>query len=185
MKIYEPKEIVYLENLERTKPSAWGDIPHILSSIIKDFGIPTKNALEFGVEFGYSTSALANIFEEVLGVDTFEGDIHTRHRGDHFIETKESLSKWPNIFLVKSDYRDFIKECKDRFNLIHVDIVHTYQDTYDCGEWSIQHSDITIFHDTESYPEVKKACTDLADKYSLDFYNYTKSYGLGILVKPK
>ena len=33
---------------------------------------------EFGVERGYSTAALSCFFDSVTGVDTFQGDIHTR-----------------------------------------------------------------------------------------------------------
>lgn len=183
MKIYIPKKIQRIENLVRDKPSAWGEIPHILGSIIEEFGVRTDSALEFGVEFGYSTTALANYFKKVIGVDLFTGDIHTSFKGDHFEETKTRLQPWSNISLVKSDYRDFIKECQDFFDLIHVDIVHTYEETYNCGEWSVQHSNIVIFHDTESFPAVKKACLDLSEKFNLDFFNYTGSYGLGILVK--
>jgi len=163
--------------------SAWGDIPTILKSLIKDFNINPKIALEFGVEFGYSTSALANYFETVIGVDTFIGDIHTAHHGDHFESTSNSLSVFPNIKLIRDTYQEFIKINNTRYDLIHIDIVHTYEDTFACGEWSVNHSDVVIFHDTEYFMDVRKACTDLAAKYNLEFYNYPNSYGLGILIK--
>jgi len=183
------KEIEYIpqciENpkLAIQEPSAWGDIPTILNDIIKRFNIKQNKAIEFGVEWGYSTSALSNYFNEVIGVDIFTGDEHAGFKGDIFEKTKIYLSEFKNIKLIKSSYQDYILENNDYYNLSHVDIVHTYEDTYRCGEWCVKHSDIVIFHDTESFESVKRACIDLATKYNLDFFNYKGSHGLGILVK--
>ena len=165
-----------------SKPSAWGDIPTILLDIIERFDIKRDKALEFGVEFGYSTSAIANYFDKVVGVDTFEGDIHSGNKSCHYEMTKNDLLDWPNIELIKSDYQTYIKENNDVYDLIHVDIIHDYKHTYECGEWSVNHSRVVIFHDTESFAEVRRACDDLCSNYNLEFYNYTGSYGLGILI---
>jgi len=173
----------YTPKLATQKPSAWGDIPSILEDIIKRFNIKGNKAIEFGVEWGYSTSALSNYFSEVTGIDTFEGDRHAGFKGNIFEETKSDLSDFTNIKLVKSLYQDYIIDNNEYYNLSHVDIIHTYEDTFKCGEWCVNHSDIVIFHDTESFPEVKRACKDLAIKYNLDFFNYKGSNGLGILVK--
>jgi predicted O-methyltransferase YrrM len=174
--------------LERDTPrvlgnSAWGDIPTIIKDIIKRFDVKTEKALEFGTEFGYSTSALANYFDKVIGVDIFTGDLHAGFHKDHYEQTKNNLSSWPNIELVKSDYRDYIKDNSERFDMIHIDIVHTYNETFECGEWAVNHSDIVIFHDTLSFPEIKTVCENLAMKYNLEFHNYPDSHGLGILVR--
>lgn len=182
MILYDPTNKQPVENLMTDMPSAWGDIPTILEGILKKFNTPRKLALEFGVEYGYSTSALANFFERVIGVDSFKGDNFVRD--SYYEQTKNLLSKWKNVELIPKSYQEFIKDNDDqRYDLIHVDIIHTYQDTYDCGEWSINHSDVVIFHDTISHADVYKACEDLANKYSLNFYNYPHSYGLGILSK--
>ena len=165
------------------KSSAWGDIPTIIKDIINRFDIKTKKALEFGTEFGYSTSAFANYFDKVIGVDIFTGDMHAGFVGDHYEETKSNLSNWPNIELVKSDYRDYIKDNNERFDMIHIDIVHTYNETFECGEWAINHSDIVVFHDTLSFPEIRRVCEDLSRIHNLKFYNYPHSHGLGILVR--
>ena len=163
--------------------SAWGNIPTIINDIIERFDIKKDKAIEFGVEYGYSTAALANYFESVTGVDTFIGDQHAGFKGDIYETTKSNLEPFKGINLVQKSYQEFIKDHNDHYNLAHVDIVHTYDDTYNCGEWCINHSDVVIFHDTLSFPDVFRACYDLATKYNLDFYNYTESHGLGILVK--
>ena len=165
------------------KGSAWGDIPTIIKDIINRFNIKTEKALEFGTEWGYSTTAFANYFDKVVGVDIFTGDIHAGFVGDHYEETSNNLSSWSNIELIKSDYRDYIKDNDERFDMIHIDIVHTYNETFECGEWAINHSDIVVFHDTISFPDIKRVCEDLARLYNLEFYNYPHSHGLGILVR--
>ena len=162
--------------------SAWGDIPTIIKDIITTFNINPQTALEFGVEYGYSTSTLANYFTKVIGVDTFIGDDHSGHKINHFEQTKNNLINHPNIQLVESNYQSFIKNEKNRYDLIHIDIVHTYNETFECGDWSVQHSDVVIFHDTISFPEINKVCHDLSQKYDLAWFNYSESYGLGILV---
>ena len=165
--------------------SAWGDIPSIISDIIQTFEVNTNKAIEFGVEFGYSTTALANYFDEVVGVDTFIGDIHSGHKEDNYLSIKENLKEFTNIELIQASYQEYTKNNNGKYGLAHVDIVHTYEDTYACGEWCMNNADVVIFHDTVSFPNVLKACYDLAVKYNAEFYNYPNSNGLGILVNKK
>lgn len=161
--------------------SAWRGHEMVIADIISRFSIPTKTCLEFGVEFGFSTVAFSSYFDRVVGVDTFEGDEHTRHRGDHFADTTARLAPYPNIELVRSDYRDFIKHFNEPFDLGHVDIIHTYEDTYACGLWCAERCRCTLFHDTESFPEVRRAVRDIAKKTGKKFYNYRPHHGLGIV----
>jgi predicted O-methyltransferase YrrM len=162
--------------------SAWGDIPTIIKDIIVTFNINPQTALEFGVEYGYSTSALANYFSKVIGIDTFEGDIYSYIKQNHHKMTENTLKNYKNIQLIQSSYQDYIKTNNSIYDLIHIDIVHTYNETYECGEWAVNHSKVVIFHDTISFDEVKKVCYDLSTKYGLEFYNYPDSHGLGILI---
>lgn len=168
----------------RTLPvsSAWKGIESILADIINQFHIGTDRCLEFGVEFGYSTTALSSFFDSVTGVDTFHGDKHTTDKRDIYTETVNRLASFENIKLVRSDYRDWIKNDTGSYNLIHVDIIHTYADTFDCGLWSAMHSKCTIFHDTESFPAVKEAVREISRRTGKSFYNFEESNGLAILV---
>jgi autotransporter strand-loop-strand O-heptosyltransferase len=177
-----PNKRDYPKLAEQPLASAWGNIPTILKDIIDRFDIDTKRALEFGVEYGYSTSAISAYFDEVIGVDIFTGDIHSGLKNDHLIQTLGYLEPFKKISLIKADYVDFIRDNEEIYGLTHIDIVHDFEHTYECGEWAVQHSRVTIFHDTESFPEVKRACQELADNFDLEFYNYKESYGLGILV---
>lgn len=156
--------------------SAWRGIPSILQDLIQKFNLKTDLALEFGVETGYSTTALAYYFKHVIGVDPFYDK-----PGFTFADVQLSLSAWLNIELHKSKFEQYILKENRYFDLIHIDIIHEYKPTYDCGDWSLQHSNCVIFHDTQSFPAVMNAVQDLASKYSLAFYNFPHCNGLGIL----
>ena len=162
--------------------SAWQGIESILQEMIERFDLGTDRCLEFGVEFGYSTVALSSFFSSVIGVDTFRGDKHTTNSRDLYEETVDRLSKFDNIQLKRSDYRDWIGEDTSHYDLIHVDIIHTYADTFSCGLWSAKHSKCVLFHDTESFPAVKQAVRDIARETGKSFYNFRECNGLGILV---
>lgn len=154
----------------------------ILGDLIQRFNIGTRHCLEFGVEYGYSTAALSSFFDSVTGVDIFCGDKHTVNKSDIFVETSSRLAAFNNIRLVRSDYRDWIVTDHNSYDLVHVDIVHTYLDTFTCGLWSANHAQCAIFHDTLSFPAVKRAVLDIARQTGKRFYNFEESYGLGILV---
>lgn len=181
MRLYEPASYQKPERM-LDQVSAWRGHEAIIADIIQRFNLPTTSCLEFGVEYGYSTAVFANYFQKVTGVDIFTGDVHSGVKQDHYAYTKEQLASFDNIELVKADYRDWIRKDENHYDLIHVDIIHEYAPTYECGLWSAQHSTCTIFHDTESFPEVKRAVRDIARATGRAFYNYPFSYGLGIVV---
>jgi hypothetical protein len=177
--------------LTRTPPprsvevfSAWKGLEEIIPDIMKRFDLGTERCLEFGVERGFSTAALSSYFKSVTGVDTFQGDKHTTVFEDFFVETSARLAPYGNIKVIRADYRDFIKTADTTvpYDLIHVDIIHTFADTYACGLWGAQHSTCTIFHDTESFPAVKQAVREIARDTGKKFYNFEEFYGLGIVV---
>ena len=162
--------------------SAWAGIESILGDIMKRFGIGREKCLEFGVERGYSTAAFSCFFDSVSGVDTFQGDKHAWLGRDFYAETAANLASYPNIRLFKCDYRDWIAQDQGSYDLIHVDIIHTYADTFACGLWSARHASCVLFHDTVSFPTVKRAVLDVARLSGKRFYNFQESNGLGILV---
>lgn len=163
--------------------TAWKGIESILGDLMQRFHVGRSRCLEFGVEFGYSTASLSCFFDEVTGVDRFTGDKHTVNQNDVFLETSERLSSFRNIRLVRSDYRRWIaQDDSNYYDLIHVDIVHTYVDTFTCGLWSAQHAPCVLFHDTVSFSSVRRAVSAIAHLTGKRFYNFEESNGLGILV---
>jgi hypothetical protein len=181
MHLYQPTSYEQPANV-LSRYSAWRGHEFIIADIIRRFGLGTDSCLEFGVEFGFSAVVFANYFSKVVGVDTFTGDPHAGKHEDHHASTAASLATYPQIQLIKSDYRDWIRTDSGRYDLIHVDIVHTYAATYECGLWSARHSQCTLFHDTESFPDVKRAVSDIARQTNKEFYNFPLYYGLGIVV---
>ena len=186
MQIYLPIKIEKPLNILQVE-SAWKGLESILGDIIKRFDVKTDKALEFGVEYGYSIVALSNFFKKVIGVDHFLGDENTNEKNVEgmYEKVKEDLSPYPNIQLYPKSYQDYIYA--HRFNgpydLIHIDIVHTYEYTFACGDWSVKQAPVVLFHDTEAFPEVRRAVLDLSEKYNVEFHNYPFHYGLGILCK--
>ena len=162
--------------------TAWVGLELIIEDILNRFDIKRERCIEFGVEYGYSSVVFSNFFKEVVGVDTFEGDEHSLLKGDHFEQTKEKLLPYQNISLHKSDYRDWILKDDSQYDFAHVDIIHNYEHTYACGLWAVNHASCAIFHDTESFPEVRKAVIDIAKNTGKKVYNYPKCHGLGIIV---
>jgi hypothetical protein len=181
MEIYVPHKKVKPTKMINVV-TAWEGLEMIIEDIIERFDIPNNSCIEFGVEFGYSAVVFSNYFKKVVGVDIFVGDVHTDFKGDHYEKTKELLSDFENIRLVKSDYRDWIKEDVTMYDFSHVDIVHNYKETFECGLWAAKHSNCTIFHDTESFPEVRRAVIDIAKATNKKVYNYPYNNGLGIIV---
>ena len=161
--------------------SAWIGLEKIIPTLIKQFGLKNKLCIEFGVEKGYSTAVFAQYFDQVIGVDTFQGDVHAGYLDSYSIAAS-NLSRFKNITLVKDNYQHYTTIDNNEYDLCHVDIIHTYEDTFACGEWAVHHAKCVIFHDTLSYGDVRKAVYDLAIKYNKKFYNYSYHHGLGILI---
>ena len=162
--------------------SAWRGLENVIKDLMTRYNIGNERCLEFGVEFGYSCAAFSNYFKEVTGVDIFTGDVHAGIYKNHFEETSARLKDFTNVKLIESDYKDYIKKDDSQYDLIHVDIIHDYKHTLECGLWSAQHSKMTIFHDTESFWDVRRAVADVAKQTGKQFYNYDRFFGLGIVV---
>lgn len=166
-------------------PSAWRGIERIMKPLIKEFNIKNNLALEFGVEYGYSTAILSALFDKVIGVDTFTGDAHSSFKDNHKKQTETNLKECTNIELFESTWEQWSMSIppNSRYDLIHVDIVHDYDSTFNAGEWAVQHSDVVIFHDTALFGDVDRAVSSLSEKYEYYYYNYPLYNGLGILSK--
>jgi hypothetical protein len=165
---YEPSRIEKPARLLDV-PSAWVGLESILPSIIDSFCVNRETAVDFGVDYGYSTVAFSNYFKKVIGVDPVL---------DHV-----SVNDFKNIELKQQRFEDFIANNDNQYDLIHVDIEHWFQTTYDCGTWAVHHAPVVLFHDTMSFTDVLRACLKIADENNMMFYNYPQHHGLGILVR--
>ena len=166
-----------------TCPSGWTGLEKIMPSLVRLFCRGHASALEFGVEYGYSTSVLAQLFNHVNGVDWFKGDEHSGHRESYYETAKANLANRKNVTLNVSSYQEWIARGNHRYyDLVHVDVVHTYEATYTVGKFAASYSPVVIFHDTQYiWPEVKEAILRIAVETGKEFYNYEDCNGLGIL----
>lgn len=169
-------------------PTAWDGVESILRDVMLRFKIKSNTCLEFGVDYGYSTAALANFFNQVHGVDTFQGDHHAGVREDLLKKASKALENFKNITLVPQDYKVYIDivdkvNLNPQWDLIHIDIVHDYKPTAELGRWAVDHSDVVMFHDTIAFPEVRRAVQDIAWETGRVFYEYQVQHGVGFLVK--
>jgi hypothetical protein len=165
--------------------SAWKGLEQIIEDILDRYHVGRSRCIEFGVEFGYSAVVFSNFFSEVTGVDTFAGDDHTINKTDHYEATKQRLATYPNIRLVRSDYKNFIRHDHGRFDFAHVDIIHNFKETHECGLWAARHADVAIFHDTESFAGVRLAVVQIAKKTGGRLFNYPRHSGLGIIISKR
>jgi len=168
----------------RDRLSAWQGLERYIPDIITKLKIKTTTALEFGVDHGYSSEALSNLFDKVVGVDSFIGDAHIIHeQGEEFYNTVKNSFNDTNVEIIKSSFEDFIESNNKKYDLIHIDIVHEYEPTYKCADWSIQHSDVVILHDTISFPEINRVCQDISKHHNVNYINILPHHGLGVLYR--
>ena len=99
--------------------SAWKGLERYILPIIEHFNADTKTALEFGVDLGYSSEAFSNIFDKVIGVDSFVGDKHIKNaQGEAFYKSVCESFVNSNVDIVRSSFEDFIKDNDNRYDLI-------------------------------------------------------------------
>lgn len=181
METYKPVKEKMPANILEVK-SAWKGLELVIEDILDRFDVKRNKCIEFGTEFCYSTVVFSNFFKEVKGIDLFTGDPHAGFNEDHYEATKKSVAEYKNIQLIQSDYRDYIKKDNEQYDFAHVDIIHTYKETYECGLWAAKHSKCCIFHDTVSHPAVWRAVFKVAKETGKKAYNYPFYHGLGIVV---
>jgi hypothetical protein len=161
-------------------PSSWAGIDWALPALLHRWVPRCEVAVEFGVEFGFSTAALGCYFQRVVGVDPF------MQSTDFAEATWARLAPYKNVTLRRQGWRSWADAHEfERPDLIHIDIdPHDYDMTYAAGTWAARHSDCVLFHDTENpLADVKRAVGDIAGEQGMEFWNWLECNGLGILVK--
>lgn len=181
---YKPRYFHTPKNLIDV-PTAWKGVEFILHDLITRFCPTATTCLELGVEHGYSTVALSNYFSVVVGVDTFAGDYFCGQR-DPEVEypiVRDKLLEFQNIRPIRSTWQDFFATNKARFDLVHIDVTHTFEDTFECGYYAARFADVILVHDTVSFTPVMNAVEALSRLMGMTFYNWPEVHGLGILVR--
>lgn len=164
--------------------SEWKGLEQVVPDVLDRFNVGRHTAIDFGVWYGFSTGALANLFDHVYGVDHFKGDDHAGRPSDLFEQARRALTPWHNIVLVSQSWQEYTATHPLVYaDLVHIDIVHTYDETFACGVWACRHADLVLFHDTDEFPDVRAAVSNLALAFDREFWNYPRHHGLGVLVR--
>jgi len=177
-----------LEDLFNSIPSAWIGHREFASWLVNE--VNPKFIVDLGVDWGYSTFSLAapNI-GRVYGIDTFEGDALTGIRNTYndvlgnvkWLKDKHKIS---NIQIMKGRFDDVATKWnpQNKIDILHIDGVPSeIQNDYD--KWFPLMSDdgIMLFHDTQSFDEVKKFFSELP----LHKMEFKHSGGLGVASRSK
>lgn len=162
-------------------PSGWAGLERSMPNLVERFCDSRGYALELGVEYGHSTTVLAQLFGHVTGVDWFKGDPHSGEREDYYQVARSNIARWRNVTLVQEEYQRWITHDRQNYDLIHIDMYHDFEATYRAGIWAVEHAPVVLFHDTIAWPEVAPAVERIAKETGLTFYNYPHNNGLGIL----
>lgn len=182
---YTPNKISTPERVLADVPSGWKGLETIMEDVVERFCKQRRICCEIGVELGYSTVALSNFFDLVIGVDWFKGDTHaglTPDGVDRYHETKTRLAPYQNIELIKMSWQDFTHANERHFDLIHIDAFHDFYTTYNLAHWACQRSPVVIAHDTQWFCDVAPALDRVAKEFGRTAFNYPLFNGLGILV---
>lgn len=173
-----------LDDLFDSIPSAWIEHREFSYWLINE--IKPKVTVDLGVDWGYSTFALAipNI-GKVYGIDYFEGDPLTGIRNTYnevinnvkWLRDKHKIS---NIEIIKGRFEDVAKRWKQKIDILHIDEVPTdIKKDYDTWSRFVGDNGVILFHNTQAFKEVKEFFNAL----DLPKYEFEHSGGLGIVSK--
>jgi FkbM family methyltransferase len=142
---------------------------------------------------GYSTAALANHFERVIGADVFYGDVIPGTEGTPMIETTRKSwrrgrtsnsmnARWKTSITIIAGILPSKYEPLPIADLIHIDASHNYKDWFGVMK-AIAHCRVAIFHDTGNwFVDVPRLIYEIADRFNLPHFHFPHHEGMDILV---
>ncbi|CAN5495055.1 hypothetical protein BH10PSE17_BH10PSE17_30010 [soil metagenome] len=176
-----------------THPYAWiGHIPfmYLLADLLRP-----RRFVELGTDSGNSYLAFCQavaslgLDTECFAVDSWQGDEHARHYGDHVYLTLSSYHEplYSSFsHLVKSMFDDALPQFADgSIDLLHIDGLHTYDAVkHDFETWlpKLSASAVVLFHDSAVEGRdfgVRRFLDELRDDYEI--FEFTHSNGLAVM----
>lgn len=180
---YVPPPKKTLDDLFDSITSAWVGHRDFATWLVNE--MKPKVILDLGVDWGYSTFALAvpNI-GKVYGIDHFEGDPFTGIRNTYnevmanvkWLRNKHNIS---NIEIIKGQFDDVAKRWnpKNKIDILHIDEVPSdIGKDYDTWIKYLSDDGVILFHNTQAFGEVKNFFANL----DLAKYEFNHSGGLGV-----
>lgn len=151
------------------------DIQHHLPRLRRE---ARGTVLELGVREGNSTVALLAGLEDRGG---------TLWSVDVLPESAHVFSGHPQWRFVLADSRDestiAAAGLPDQLDMLFVDTIHTYEQVRDeLAVWGDRVADggVILFHDTDTYPEIRRAIAEWCGRRNVPFVFRGRSNGLGV-----
>ena len=180
------KIIKYLE--ERIR-SAWRGHHYFALWLVKE--LQPLTIVDLGVDRGFSTFIFgAQNIGKVYGIDWFKKYSFLGEAIDDYIPTMRNKRKMEkkfritNVTIIKSKFSEVAKKWKKNIDILHIDGAHTYKDVeedYQTWRKFLNENSVILFHDTNIYEGITRFFGEL----DLPKYNFTHSYGLGVVSKNK
>jgi hypothetical protein len=180
------------ERIETPVATAWGG--HVPTMFFLMNLLAPRRYAELGSHHGMSFFAACQIAKgmaepcECVGIDTWEGDSHTKSYDETVFEDFRYLLKthYPHVGHFVRGYFDDAARCfeDNSIDLLHIDGLHTYEAVKrDFETWLPKMTDrgVIMFHDTTEYEGdfgVWRLWREVEEKYPS--WNSLHTHGLGI-----
>ncbi len=146
--------------------------------------------VELGVHFGDSLRCFAESTSpgcRIIGIDTWEGDIHTGEFTDEVYNTcRDQLKEFPNVTLIRSTFDQARSSVQDKsVQILHIDGLHTYEAVkHDFENWksAVAPGGVILLHDIMVHHEpfgVWKLWEEIKGKYPTEQISWV--HGLGVV----
>ena len=158
--------------------------------------IKPNTIVELGTHYGCSFFAMCqaikdnNLNTKIYAVDTWKGDEQAGFYGDEVWnvvhQTKDIFFEKQNAELVRMLFDEAASKFEDgKFDLIHIDGLHTYEAvSHDFETWipKLKENGVILFHDVHSKLKygTNKFWKEIKVKYPY-YFEFFHSWGLGIL----
>ena len=169
--------------------SAWRGHHYFALWLVKE--LQPLTIVDLGVDRGFSTLIFgAQNIGKVYGIDWFKKYNFLGEGIDDYIPTMRNRRKMEkkfritNVTIIKSKFSEVAKKWKKNIDILHIDGTHTYKDAkedYQTWRKFLNENSVILFHDTNVYEGVIRFFGEL----DLPKYNFTHSYGLGVVSKNK
>ncbi len=169
--------------------SAWRGHHYFALWLVKE--LQPLTIVDLGVDRGFSTFIFgAQNIGKVYGIDWFKRYNFIGDPIDDYIPTMRNKRKMEkkfritNVTIIKSKFSEVAKKWKKNIDILHIDGAHSYKDVKeDYQMWSkfLNENSVILFHDTKVYEGVIRFFGEL----DLPKYNFTHSFGLGVVSKNK
>lgn len=196
--MYPSSAAIRFQPLYLTKSIDWHGHLNFVFSLIEV--CKPRKIIELGVFRGDSLSAISQACRElgltnteVVGVDTWAGDITTGTYGEEVYDVVKDHfdTTYPSTILIRSLFSEALAKVDDStVDILHIDGLHTYDAvTEDFTTWlpKLSVSGVVLFHDISVMNAdfgVYKFWSEVKDSYPS--FSFDHSNGLGVLlVGPK